>query len=705
MDMRVFSIILLVALFSNSYDLFAAEPDSSSTENDTTAVTLEDVVVKADRMIQKDDHIVMHLSDDNRSFGTNALDAISSMPLFVTSLNDTKLTSYDRSNVYILINNVPSSGMDLRSYRAEDIKKIEYYSVTPAQYMGLTNGPVLNVVTKRRYDRMYTGYFNAMNAVTTGLGTNQASLSYTDSMSQVRLNYYMAYSNEKDLYTMTEYSDGTDKKSLYNGNRTYRSENHNINATYQYFRGPHLFSAKANFTLNPSTENEIRVGEITYGGLEYTGTGFHRLKNTLLTGSLKLYYHYQMKNGRALIFNLTNSYGRSTSESSQDMSSDNSLELNYGYNISSSTRNNPYLLRAMAHYITSLWGKPVLVGIQYDYDNLRQTNSGNTQILYSHSAHPTANMRFQFKQIKLSPTIGASYLYQNLGNKSSSEFNPYIRLSAEWRGTGSLNGVMTQLTCLSQILKPSLSYLTDSESYRDQWIVYKGNPLLKGSYLLDTKLSLGYFSQTNDNNISLSFSSIYMSNPYYFTTIVRADDGKVYFMPQNIGAFWTSNLLLRGAISPFKWLRISPFVMLITNDYTTPSQDINHSHIYAGVELACRLKNLTIIGSAYMPSKGFEGDLRSKSSQKYVLQAQYKLKNWSLGALYQYAGKDVRTWSDIGSFSYRNNQDLRPLQNLVQISATYSFSIGKMRQRRLLLEDNNAIDDGLTKYNRTVKPE
>ena len=39
---------------------------------------LSEVVVKAERIIHKGDHDVLYLSNDNKKFGTNALDAVSS---------------------------------------------------------------------------------------------------------------------------------------------------------------------------------------------------------------------------------------------------------------------------------------------------------------------------------------------------------------------------------------------------------------------------------------------------------------------------------------------------------------------------------------------------------------------------------------------------------------------------------------------------
>ncbi len=114
------------------------------TDDTIAGRNLDEVVVRAQRIIPKGDHQLLLLSKENRDFGTNALDAVSSLPLFRTSLNETVLESADHQEVYILINGIPGSGFELRGFRGEDVKAVEYYPVAPPRYMTLTSGPVVN---------------------------------------------------------------------------------------------------------------------------------------------------------------------------------------------------------------------------------------------------------------------------------------------------------------------------------------------------------------------------------------------------------------------------------------------------------------------------------------------------------------------------------------------------------------------------------
>ena len=98
---KILAIISLVFIVLNGY--------AQESLDTIKSFRLSEVVVKAERIIHKGDHDVLYLSNDNKKFGTNALDAVSSLELFQTAINETKLVSWDRQNVFILINGVPST--------------------------------------------------------------------------------------------------------------------------------------------------------------------------------------------------------------------------------------------------------------------------------------------------------------------------------------------------------------------------------------------------------------------------------------------------------------------------------------------------------------------------------------------------------------------------------------------------------------------
>ena len=89
---------ILILLLSLSVNLMAQKTDSIASK-----VDLNEIVVTARKTTLKGDHELIFMSDKNRSFGTNALDAVSSLAQFKTDINASNLLSADRKSVYVLI--------------------------------------------------------------------------------------------------------------------------------------------------------------------------------------------------------------------------------------------------------------------------------------------------------------------------------------------------------------------------------------------------------------------------------------------------------------------------------------------------------------------------------------------------------------------------------------------------------------------------
>ncbi len=189
--MHTARILPALLLSITSHAISAQEPASAQeAPADTIAAReLKEVVVEGERIIHKPGCDILLLSDQNRKFGVNALEAISSINYFKTAIGDHDLTSYDGRSVLITINGVPATGYDLCTYSADEIKSVQYYAVTPPEFMSETDGPVINVITRKPRKHMVSGYFDLANAVSTLSGRNYGNLTYADSLNRVQANY------------------------------------------------------------------------------------------------------------------------------------------------------------------------------------------------------------------------------------------------------------------------------------------------------------------------------------------------------------------------------------------------------------------------------------------------------------------------------------------------------------------------------------
>lgn len=177
---RALPVILTVCcMTTNSYA-------QSTADNDSIAKNLSEVVIKAKREIHSDESDIIFLSEKNRRFGTNALDAISSLRQFSPVINGMSLTTADQKAVTIMINGRPATPQDLRGYTGKEIRQVTYYPVAPPRYSDVTDGPLIDVTVK--VDRDYINAFlSASHSVNAGFGTDQAVVRWADSLNMLRI--------------------------------------------------------------------------------------------------------------------------------------------------------------------------------------------------------------------------------------------------------------------------------------------------------------------------------------------------------------------------------------------------------------------------------------------------------------------------------------------------------------------------------------
>ena len=183
------------------------------------------------------------------------------------------------------------------------------------------------------------------------------------------------------------------------------------------------------------------------------------------------------------------------------------------------------------------------------------------------------------------------------------------------------------------------------------------------------------------------------------TTIIE-DDGNFYLKPQNIGSDFECRFDLYGSWYPFKWLELSPYVEYHISRFDTPSKNVDFDYWRVGGNVTASFENLSLIFNINSPTKVYDGDLLSRGSLQYAGTVQYKIGNWSVGAKYNYSGHNNYTLAELPIFRYYENKDWKPLQHMVRLTATYTFSIGKSRRHdSKILNESSKDNTGLGKFN------
>ena len=662
-------------------------------------IALKEVTIEADRIIHRGDHDVLYLSKENRIFGTNALDAVSSLIFFQTSLNDTRLLSWDKREVFVLINGVPSTAIDLRGYKGEDIKSVEFYSIAPPQYMGFTEGPIANVIVKKRNDSQYSGYINTSNAANTGFGTDHVDLTYADSLNQVKLGYFIDYRSIKEISSQADFMYSPKHRSRYRGRGYYGGDYQNLYTSYQRYQGKHLFNAKLYSIVDRRRDKESRLSQIRYDSVNYQGNTIDQLKSQSRATTLDLYYRCRFERGRVFAINVVNALGNSRSNSSYEATfitnATNSGTL-YGYQ--TDIANLSYSLITNAMYIAPLWGGTFNAAMRYEYNQLNQYSGSSRYTPHSHHELASAGSSWRWRYGYVVPTIGVN-LFQNVSKGiAHTSVLPYFRFYSDWWGTGQFKGTSVQLTLTSNQHSPSLGELTESKSLLDPWTVAIGNSDLNAYWVNTGNLALCYFAPNGKNSVNFQVTPSYAQNK--IATTVRQSGGVVYFQPQHIGSELGCTLQFYSNWSPLSWLSLSSYWEYYFLRYHTPSQYVRFNYMRVGGCVTMSYNGMSMVLAINSPTKVYDGDLLTRGSLQYAGTLQYKWKDWSFGAKYNYTGYNDYTIAELPDFKYYKNRNWRPLHHLTCVTVTYTFSVGRARKHDNKIINESSDNTGLKKFDK-----
>lgn len=678
---------ILILLLLLSVNLMAQKTDSIASK-----VDLNEIVVTARKTISKGDHELIFMSDKNRSFGTNALDAVSSLAQFKTDINASNLLSADRKSIYVLINGVPATPNELRSYKGDDIKCVEYYPVAPAQYMTITSGPVANIILKNRIDRFVSVDISTSNSVNTGFGTNQLGLTFADSLNQVKVNYIIDYRHIGDKSQSSVYN--YPEPHVYEGeNNVYEGCFQYLQTAYQRSWGKHLFNIELNYTHDGDKQKEPTTARYKSEGKYITAYNNSLLNNRLQSFVADLYYKCKFSDKQSLAFNLVNTYSYSTV--------DNQIEQDGIQSTSSFFSNHVESLIGNIAYELSLWGVKWSIGERSEYKKNRQHYLNDIYQSSSISNFAYLGLHKRFGRVTVYPTVGVNSIETKTEGNNIHNTIPYLRLYTDWWGKGKLEGGSVQMTTLVNTICPTSGQLLSSPTHLERQFVSIGNPQLKPYWNGSITLYLLYFGK-NDNYINLSYAPSYSRRP--FATTLYMKDGMAYSQPQEISDVVKHQMSLTGSWHPFPWLELAPYLEYYHTSYSTLQQHVCLPYFRYGGGITFPLKSWNLGIYANSPTKEAEGDLIEHGSAQYAAKLLYKYKKWSFGMEWHYSGHNEYTSGKVKDFNYKKTTEWKPLHSLVLLTATCYLSKGKKSEHDDKSLNNTNEDYGLTKDNSPTRP-
>ncbi|MDE6136775.1 MAG: outer membrane beta-barrel protein [Muribaculaceae bacterium] len=701
--MHTARILPALLLSITSHAISAQEPASAQeAPADTIAAReLKEVVVEGERIIHKPGCDILLLSDQNRKFGVNALEAISSINYFKTAIGDHDLTSYDGRSVLITINGVPATGYDLCTYSADEIKSVQYYAVTPPEFMSETDGPVINVITRKPRKHMVSGYFDLANAVSTLSGRNYGNLTYADSLNRVQANYRIGYNNFGDVEENSIFRYAPDHVAQYAKTGKLISTWHELNLTYQRDQGPHMFNATLSGIYEHSDEHSEGTADIVEGDVTADGTSRDIAKANAKQLALNLYYRLQLGGGRTFAFTVANTLGQSGSDAALSRYVAPPYDA-LNYDVSSITDNSTYALGAAAVFMMPLPNGQFSASARYGYTRLRQTAIGNTTHPSTHNAYAFAQYVWMKGGFYIIPSLGLSAIRDCLPVGNNNTIAPLVMFDASWRAPkGLLYGWSTRLSYSMPTYTTTLGNMTDSYTYIDNGLIAAGNPGLKPNRAHRGTLSVDYMSPDGRNSFRVSTSPFYAHNPMEWT--LTDIDGIMVRRMENIRYTYSNGFSMSAAWHVLPWLELAPYLDYSYGRDVMYDRRVSFSQWRLGGGLTVSKGHFEASASFNPPIKRINGDFFKRESTQAVGRLRYKLNNFSVTCYYRHFSQNNYTIGRSADFSYKVDTSRKTFNHYVEIGLTYSFSKGKQMQHDdpMLYESSN--ETGLGSFNGIVK--
>lgn len=656
---------------------YGREADDTPQEPaDSGAVELREVVVRPEKVKVFADHDEMTLGPENRNFGANAIDAISSLPLFRTQVASSALTNLKGESVNVVIDGRFASAEQLATYRGQEIKNVSYYPFTPSRYQAYCTGPLIEVRTMRPRDA-----YVSVNVLGSEMGevtescpvdpissTTNATLTYMDSLNMFKADYRFGYLDKRNI--AREIEQGTaGTYRLYRTDRgRERSIVHKATLNYQYDKSGNTFSAIAGYRRVPDYRLDIPMESAD-------GTRRTHTEQSLEAVSTSLFYDRNFSDRSSVTVSAEGSMTWTTLSESLEIGGSSSGGF------SRNTDVNSRVLRCLlnASYCRPLGKGELTLSAFAMADAIHQSYLGE-RMPDADNAHISANASYKVSPGRFSFDLSASYVLadNSLGeNKRMAISRPTGFIRMGWR--------ISRRMSLRLSSTAGLSYTTPGLDYENKY--YDGeNYYQQGNFdvrpTTNTYHSVNFSYTDSEGKIAggLSASLQYDVNPF-FQYIIEKDDDYVR-TTLNSGNYLSFSTGVYGSFRPTDWL--TAYVNTSFRRYNSPTSGWNpakfHNEVDVSLQVTATYRNLYISADARNGGRVYRGDEITVTPFTSSVQVAWQHRNLLASITWAYNLGRQTTVMESGDFMWSEfAPQYRP--NVFSLTLVYTFSHGIYRHK------------------------
>lgn len=622
-------------------------------QNVDKSITLDEVTVRASKVVNKPDGMVIYPTDSQRQASTNGysfLEKLTLPNLRVDNINHTISAIDNRGGVQLRINGIIVDKPEMTALDPKDILRIDFIDKPGVRY-GESLAYVINIIT-RRNDSGYSIGTDITSAITTIQGDGMVYGKWNKGKSEWSVSYDINGDKSKGSnilqnanYTLTDGSIYTIERNDVETLRKYIS--HNAKLTYNWADSTAtVFQTSLSGALNKTPDN-YSIKEIIDGNHSYKATSRDGSKD--LSPVLDIYFFRQLTPKQSIIANAVGTFISTKTNSFYDEGTP------YIYNVDGKSAS---LLSEMI-YENRLKPFTLSAGLNYRYKHTRNDYTGDATArtrMNDNKLYAFGEIKGSIKQFQYSLGTGVSYIHytQNEHTYNFWTYRPKLTLTYNPSNELQMSYTFQMQERTSRIAMTSDAAIRTNSM---EWTV--GNPDLKPSRDMEHRLLVSYNTNRLQSFIEGYYKQCRRPNMAHYE---RTDDNRFIYTQINqkeidvlditaYAGYWLLPEKLQVAANGGMY-RCFNFGYDYTHCYT--------SWFYVG-SITAYLGKFYLRGYIDNGTRFLEGESKSYNGAYSALQASYNLKNWQFSL----------TWANPLCSNYKSFENELLNRNLYKHSIGY----------------------------------
>ena len=660
------------------------------------ATVLPDVEIVSDQLESVSNKDIMYLSAENRKHGLNALDAISSLPRFISTLNGSSLQNMSGETVTILIEGRKASSVQLTNLTGNDIAKVEYYPTSPAKFAGYAGGPIVDVFLKRPKELKLNGNIKSSNCVIYTSEFSNAGLTFMNPNNLVMGSFNNYCLNTSDIGASSLYDYGNSSNSLVSRSGFNHMLSNNAALNYQWDNTNNMFYASFNYQGGRNKAgfdydlNEIRTdktlkGDASYENYEHSD-GF----------SLDLYYTHKFSRGQELSIDVVNSLNKSadTADNSRTVGEESDYT---SFEANTFSRNRVYTLIVNAMFSSPLGGGEINASLFYSYKHLNQDFINNFypqntshNFSFNNSSYASVGYFRNFNKVSADLTVNAFYEFRRQPDGGHfTDFQCLPRLNVRWNIS---NTISARYSFWVQSSQKSIGVDNENMTFVDTRLFKQNSMSMHAVYKYCNNLSFDISIPTAKLFFTPLIGYYHRSHPYVETATREGD----IFVIRNTEVPFTNEVAfsINARYNPAPWLYVIGIYNCDYAAYNLPGQKMRKTANSFQLRAGGRAGHFQYEAGITTPKHRYDGYTRWHEDWNFSASAFWIPGSWYVGLSYSFYGLDTWTGTDYGHLCEYSKSDNPYLQKMITVTVGYNFEAGKLTKRNNASKRlNNTADD------------